>query len=617
MTAAPGRPAHERREEGPLILPPDPHAPAALFTGDPADPLRWPRNGGIARITYAFYEPGDSPPSGEGYDFRNPRAPTAGERAAFERALAVYEELVNVDFVPYGGADSAGADFRFLFADSRGSFAGVTYWWSEGDRLTRVEVVIDEGERLPEPGSDDFHTILHEIGHALGLAHPFEGPVRLDPDHDDWRFSIMSYTPHPGVGRDSRYDWQPVAPRTPMPYDLEALDVLYGLRELVHHGDDVYTFPDGIAVVATIVDTGGVDTLDASDQFLPAEIDLRPGAYSGIGRRGSGADASHPAEANLAIWRESVIEHAIGGKGDDSLIGNDADNHLEGGPGDDTLLGGPGDDVLRGGSGHDVLEGGSGADVFAGTPEELAGDDILDFEAADRVRIEGVDPTVLGWWTAPRRGGLEVRLDVDGDGLADSTFRVAGVSALHVEHVPSAVLLAAGGDGSPLGIVLGPGRDRWRGTDAPETVHGGDGNDRLWGREGDDLLDGGGGNDSLDGGGGNDLLDGGADRDRVNGGEGDDRLLAGAGDDVLDGGAGLDVLVLAGAAAGCEVSRKGAKLVVRDVDPSDGDEGTDRVKGVELLELADGTRVDLAQLPAKFGFTPLDDLLADHPGAVV
>lgn len=102
---------------------------------------------------------------------------------------------------------------------------------------------------------------------------------------------------------------------------------------------------------STLTDTGGADTLNAAAVSTASRIDLTPGAESTI------------ADTALLIDRDALIEHAIGGDGNDTIAGNASDNVLRGMRGNDTLLGGEGNDVLDGGSGSDVLSGGAGMDI--------------------------------------------------------------------------------------------------------------------------------------------------------------------------------------------------------------------------------------------------------------
>ncbi|HAU5762414.1 TPA: metalloprotease, partial [Proteus mirabilis] len=77
--------------------------------------------------------------------------------------------------------------------------------------------------------------------------------------------------------------------------------------------------------------------------------------------------------SNISIAYNTIIENAIGGKGDDTLIGNPFDNNLIGGDGNDLFYGGDGNDLFYGGSGNDVIYGEMGNDVLYGDD----GDDML------------------------------------------------------------------------------------------------------------------------------------------------------------------------------------------------------------------------------------------------
>ncbi|HEY3696036.1 M10 family metallopeptidase [Phenylobacterium sp.] len=331
--------------------------------------------------------------------------------------------------------------------------------------------------------SYDYMAMIHELGHALGLKHPFEDGATLPAPYDNHRYTVMSYTQY---ADDQFRTVEPTAtgvrtvltgvfPSTPMVFDVLALQSRYGADTATAAGDTIYSFSQSTPMMQTIWDAGGTDTIDLSSHTRGSVVDLTPGAYSSIAYYSAGAQAAYwtsiyPwaasffqtqfAQANTYTWSDNlgiaygtVIENFTGGSGADSVTGNDAANTLLGGGGADSLDGGLGEDYLRGGDGDDRIVGGAGFDDINGN----TGNDI-----------------------------------------------------------------AAGGPG-----------DDW--------VVGGKDNDLLGGDEGDDIVYGNLGADTCDGGVGNDIVRGGQGDDVLTGGAGDDWLSGDRGSDTVTGGAGADV----------------------------------------------------------------------------
>ena len=127
--------------------------------------------------------------------------------------------------------------------------------------------------------------------------------------------------------------------------------------------------------------------LDCSLYSNAQRIDLHAGSFSSVGGLTN----------NIGIALNAVIEKAIGGTGNDTLIANDLGCTLMGGAGVDTLTGGAGIDRLFGGSGVDTMTGGGGADnfVFAfGESSASSGqhDRIIDFvSGVDRIDLSAID----------------------------------------------------------------------------------------------------------------------------------------------------------------------------------------------------------------------------------
>ena len=221
-------------------------------------------------------------------------------------------------------------------------------------------------------GSFVYHAFIHELGHSLGLFHIWEYiPNEKHKVLDSLKYSVMSYK-CPDI-KDA--DFGGLYPMTFMLVDILLLQYLYGPNMTTRLENNTYGFHSNTGraayslksiedkLVSCIWDSGGIDTLDFSLYTVNQVINLNEGCFSDIGGLRS----------NISIAYKTIIENAIGGKGDDTLIGNPFDNNLIGGDGNDLFYGGDGNDLFYGGSGNDVIYGELGNDVLYGDD----GDDML------------------------------------------------------------------------------------------------------------------------------------------------------------------------------------------------------------------------------------------------
>jgi RTX toxins and related Ca2+-binding proteins len=241
----------------------------------------------------------------------------------------------------------------------------------------------------PQPGNYGFYTMLHELGHSLGLKHGNEtgGYGALPYAHDSMEYSVMTYRSYVGAAGQYVENETWGYAQSLMMDDIAALQHMYGPNFSTQNGNTVYHFdpatgqafvdgqgqgaPGANRIFLTIWDGGGTDTYDFSNYVTGLSVDLQPGAWTTLSKTqlaqlGSG----HTARGNIAnalLYEgdpRSLIENAIGGAGNDTMTGNAAANTLMGGAGSDRLSGLGDNDVLAGGRGNDVLTGGVGADAF-------------------------------------------------------------------------------------------------------------------------------------------------------------------------------------------------------------------------------------------------------------
>lgn len=286
-----------------------------------------------------------------------------------------------------------------------------------------------------------YGTLLHEIGHALGLKHPTEAWTQFAASppvvhavwaSDDPALTIMSQLPG-GTGHLTSTD-------------IAAIQWIYGTnaqdgsqvaswswiaatQTLTQNGFATADRIRGVSVADVINGNGGNDALFGlagadklygglgNDQLFggPAGDSL----YGGVGDDSyfidaldrvveavnGGIDAVFAGQSvklaanveQLTLFGGSPLT-GTGNASDNQLYGSGAGCTLLGLGGNDYLVGGAGADILRGGAGADLIYGGLGADRFQFTAvadfSTGFADQIGDFSHADNDRIDlaTIDP---------------------------------------------------------------------------------------------------------------------------------------------------------------------------------------------------------------------------------
>jgi serralysin len=344
---------------------------ARVVQGTPLDAIDWGTKllDPVVDIFFApaggTYESYDGPLSAQAWD----SYVIAQEMLAFGE----YAKVANLTFRQ--AASQAEADLTLVhyrtdidLKDAFGFFSPAGTWY---EKLGGVNA--DNPVWQPYPGGSiaqggkDFDKMLHEAGHALGLAHTHdEGGLSVvlqgvdgtddtgDFDLNQSVFTVMSYVEGwvAGIGvprvPDGSLDRSHGYAGTPMALDIAAIQAKYGANMSWRTGDDVYRLPDanGIGTFwACLWDAGGHDAISAAGSALGAVIDLRAATLRYEAGGGGFLSRNEGIFGGLTIASGVVIEDATGGDGADRLTGNAGGNRLEGGLGNDVLFGGGGGDA--------------------------------------------------------------------------------------------------------------------------------------------------------------------------------------------------------------------------------------------------------------------------------
>ena len=373
------------------------------------------------------------------------------------RAILTYASSitgVTLQEVPNG----QNADIHFANMDLEGkSTAGLcdnsySYEYSNRNIVTRYAadayVYLDDVEwndenGTPTTGTQGYETLLHEVGHALGLKHPFESPYVLPNNQDNTDNTVMSYN-HEG---DYKTTFQA--------YDLAALDWIYsgdGLGGASHSvvttaalaskstaGNDYLTGTsradtlNGLVGNDTLDGGAGRDTLiggDGNDVYIVDNSGDKVIETSLTGTDSIQSSVSYTLPRNVENLTLTGNAKLIGWGNElaNKLIGNSANNTLSGMNGNDTLEGGKGNDMLTGGRGNDTF-------VFNLRDYDFKGD-----FAPRAVNLDTVTYFVKG------TDYIQLSTDFDFSGFASVTgLKSAGAASLIYDNATRALYFDADG----------------------------------------------------------------------------------------------------------------------------------------------------------------------------
>jgi hypothetical protein len=355
---------------------------------------------------------------------------TAPQKTAVTTGLNLIASYTDLTFVQAASGLASDATLRFANyiptdPGSEARFPPNNGPYNPSDSGEAGDTFLGQGANPPDNffGTDAFITIIHEMGHDLGLKHGHDPKYNgaLAPQYNDNEFSVMTYAsyfganttgaPTPAIAGSS--------PQSYMMFDIAALQAYYGANFSKEGTTAVYTWdavtgqeyingspaPDtGVTVThkifATVWTEGATTTYDLSNFGGNQVDDLRPGDWLTFSKLQL-ADLNNDAPAgtpqfqaqgntyNALLYHgdtDSEISTLIAGNGNNEIIGNDVNDTLKGGTGHDTIIAGSGDDIITGGPGSDSIyfhfgngSLSSGHSILRDTVADLNGDQISGF----------------------------------------------------------------------------------------------------------------------------------------------------------------------------------------------------------------------------------------------
>lgn len=290
-------------------------------------------------VTFSFFDEDVFGQGGYDGSTRESNAREASEvvKASYRQIFDHLNTFVDREFVEVAESESTVGNIRIVVSDApdyayAGGHIHLAGWAAASDSgINGFESV---------PGVYGYSTLLHELGHALGMPHSFGSNKSVFDPEENSSNTVMSYTfpgNHPG---------------TFMAYDIKSLQERYGADEY-REGDTVYEFltVDNYTVNGelavdtssrlkqTIWDSDGTDTFDFSNlafdnsgyrfDLNQSKYQTTQNAYQGSSYTRNGTKYYVP-KYGTSTAIDVEIENLINSSSDDIIIANPAANWFSG-----------------------------------------------------------------------------------------------------------------------------------------------------------------------------------------------------------------------------------------------------------------------------------------------